>query len=209
MAVSYGHNQEYSAAYKLFNMHWLCIVPANEVMDENDFELFGLALSDNPEWNARLATAPKEHMLSPADMAQLMADGVDVTLRDPEDAVPIYKLVIEHLTDWRDFLADNTLYDVDVPLEGLKEFNQLAAALVPVGRRFGLVDKMVEKKHVNPNKFERAHSIGTKKILQAKNARHSDMIFNDIAYEAGRRGQRISWRPTHVEKESDYYHGSI
>lgn len=192
MAISYGVNPNYSNAYKLFHMHWLCRIPANEAMDECDFDIFGVALSNSSEWNERLATAMVDRQLSPAEMAQLNEDGVPLVLVDPKDSVTIYKLILEHLRDWRDATAgDAIIYDDLIPLQGLKEFNNLAALLVPIARCHGLVDDIVTKKRTNPNKVARWGSIRTKKIYQAKNASHSNAVYEEICNNAARRGQFV------------------
>lgn len=190
--MQYGTPHKYSAAYLLFHKFWLCQVPRNEMMDVNDFEYFGVMLSGNKEWDERLATAMEVTSISVAEMAQLMADGVPVTLNDPADAVPIYKLIIQHLKDWRDALIEQTFWERTIPLKGLTEFNQLASAIMPIARCHGLVDEYVEPVR-NSSRSVRLYS---QPKLHRRDARHSDDIFAEIGEFATARGQNLHWKPT-------------
>lgn len=200
----------YSAAYKLFNMFWLCHVPRNEMMDENHFDYFGIAMSGDRATDEMMATTPEITAISAAEMAQLIKDGVPLSLADPTDAVAIYKLIIEHLRDWRTTLRNVNLISPNIPLEGLSEFNQLAALLVPIARCHGLVeeyDRSYGTDQYPEITSKRSFAIRTKVIPQAKNARHSDAIFEEICQVAANMGYRVKWKPSMVQEtyESDNY----
>lgn len=203
--VRYGGDLTYSAAYKLFHMFYLCYVPRNEMMDDNDFEYFGVAMSGNREWDEKLATAPELTNISVAEMAQLIKDGVPLTLCDPKDSVAIYKLIMEHLKDWRDALESSTLVALIPPLEGLAEFNQLAAMMVPIARCHGLVESYDRTNRMV--RSQRSFSLKTRKIWQAKDACHSDLVFEEICTLAAKFGQRVNWRPTQEVMSGEHLYG--
>ena len=114
-------------------------------------------------------------------------------LNNPKDAVDIYNLICEHLHKWHDHLSRPGSFGRyrDVPLSGLKEFNDLARNLAVVGRRHGLVEKLDP---YESNRKRRALALGYSPVLDLKGITHSDQVYNEIAALCRRNRQDKSKR---------------
>lgn len=194
----------HSPAYFLHHIPFLWITGMSETLDENDLEYFGMALYEDEESNRILAESDEYKQFTVAEAAHLNACGAKLALADPKDSIKIYRWIINHLEDWRHALEHDIHPFTSVPLEGLGEFNKLAAKLVPIGRCHGMVDEMVRKRYGNSHRI----ALRTSRKFEAKNARHQDTIFNDIVSAAAQLGYRYKWRGAiseGSERDADNY----
>lgn len=178
-----------TAAFRLFHYYYLCRMPAAERMDVNDHEFYGITTTMNRAWDAALASHMDYQQLTPAEMAHYCAQGVKLEIHDPQDAVKIYKDINLHLQNWQTHLA-NIMRPFEPPLEGLKEFNQLAKLLIMIARGNGLVNSLerTDRKHAERG-FRATHRSRRDPILSS--ITHGDITFNNILELAGRAGHSI------------------
>ncbi len=172
--------KDQSPAYKLFHWPYMWMYAENEDFDENDTEFFGRITTGNDELDMSMATCNSERYITTSKAAELAGRGVAMYLNNPKDAVAIYNLICEHLHKWHDHLSRPGSFGRyrDVPLSGLKEFNDLARSLAVVGRRHGLVEKLDP---YESNRRRRALALGYVPVLDLKSVSHSDQIYNEIA----------------------------
>jgi len=171
--------KDQSAAYKLFHYPYMWMFSSNEKYDENDTEFFGRATSGNAQLDYNIATAKTAQYITTAEAAEMSARGVSVTLVDPEDSITIYLTICQHLADWHNQVQRAGVISKlrHVPVEGLKEFNQLARNLALVGRRHGLVDKFDPYKAA---RSRRTFKMGYTPEVNLATATHSDDILMSI-----------------------------
>ena len=172
--------KDQTPAYKLFHWPYMWMYAENENFDDNDTEYFGRLTTGNKEFDMKLATANSHRMITTEKAAELAGRGVAMYLDNPKDAVVIYNIICEHLWSWHDHLSRPGSFGRfrDVPLEGLKEFNDLARNLANVGRRHGLVESD-DPWAVNRNR--RAITMGYVPVIDLSKAVHSDQTYNEIA----------------------------
>lgn len=178
-----------TAAFRLFHYYYLCRMPAAERMDVNDHEYYGIPTTMNRTWDAALASHMDYQQLTAAELAHLAAQGVKLEIHDPHDAVKIYKDINQHLQDW--YLHLTLMFKpFEPPLEGLKEFNQLAKLLIMIARGHGLVDMLdrTDRKHA-----ERSFRLGERNRRNPvlSGITHGDVTFNNILDLSGRAGYSI------------------
>lgn len=178
---------EYSPAFKIFHFWWYIIVPQSAMYNVNDYEYFGIPTTGQRDWDLALANEKHQRAVTIAEMAQLVTDGVPLTLNDPNDAAKIYKLIGEHLTDWRDALVSR-LKPPKPPLEGLYELNKLAGLLMPVARGNGLVAAYKRPERYNSR---RMFSDVEEPKLNLSRLEHSSQIFDEILNAAKAAGYSI------------------
>lgn len=178
-----------TAAFRLFNYYYLCRMPAAERMNVNDHEYYGIPTTMNRSWDAALASHMDYQQLTPAEMASLAAEGVRLEIHDPADAVKIYKDINIHMQDWCTHLG-NAFKPYEPPLEGLKEFNQLAKLLIMIARGHGLVNALERQDRRVAERAFRGESY-SRRTPNLANITHGDVTFNNILDLAGRAGYSI------------------
>lgn len=185
--------KDQTPAYKLFHWPYMWMYAENEDFDENDTEYFGRLTTGNTEFDMKLATANSERYITTAKAAELAGRGVAMYLNNPKDSIVIYNLICEHLHKWHEHLSRPGSFGRyrDVPLAGLKEFNDLARNLAVVGRRHGLVEKMDPYEE---NRRRRAITLGYVPVLDLKSMNHSDQVYNEIAAMCRRNRKEKSQR---------------
>lgn len=188
---------EVTPAYLLFYDYYMCMIPTADHMDINDFEYYGIAMSGDPERDKAMATGFSTVTICPADMAQYVHDGVPLILIDPKDSVKIYKLIVQHLLNWRDFLDNPIGANRKPPLDGLMMFNQLAKLLTRKGRSYGLVDMVNEP----TNNVGRTWSRVTTRSYDSRSVEHGDHIMQQILTLARERGYYVRHKDIMVEDE--------
>ncbi len=166
-----------SAAYKLFHYHFLTYMRMADHIKPADLEIFGLMLSNDNEFNTELSKAKEPVMLTPAEMAYVVAgEGKGIILGDPKDAVVIYHLIDQHLRDWREVLYNREVENP--PLQGLYEFDTLAGLLILIARGYGLLREEDRQRSYVRRRSIRA--ISTDYIQQNAKVTHSGNTFLDI-----------------------------
>lgn len=126
-------------AERLFHRYYLISIPAHDYYHPEFIAKFGMHVHPDPEIaKAMLKDRIQDHF-APAMIAAWASDDVAIRFSDPNDVVVVFKDIMGHLADWRDHLETMPLF-VDIPLEGLHQFYQLARTLYRDAREYGLAD---------------------------------------------------------------------
>ncbi|QVW55142.1 hypothetical protein pEaSNUABM29_00098 [Erwinia phage pEa_SNUABM_29] len=133
--------QKRSAAFMLFKAWVFFRVPEYATITQYAREEHGLFLPEDPKKRNALLLNMKPIYLHPSDAAEYLATGGALDINDPNDGIKVYGWIMEHLSDWLKFLETPQLFDRDVPIEGLRQFNVLASKLFPVANRYGYFKK--------------------------------------------------------------------
>ena len=177
-----------SAAYKLFHYFFMVNMYAADRLNEADHTVFGVVMPSDKALALELSKAHDFQHLTVADMAYVAsAEGKYIALHDPKDAVIIYKLIDQHLHDWLNAIRYSD--PLHIPLEGLYEFDQLAAMMVYVARGHGLVELEDRYERYKTQRVFRASRWRPKTM--ASSVTHSGAVFNEILTEAKNRGYDI------------------
>tara|TARA_Y100001960_G_scaffold327040_1_gene412515 strand:+ start:82 stop:648 length:567 start_codon:yes stop_codon:yes gene_type:complete len=114
----------------LFNIPVTWIVPQYVVWSDFQVEEEGLFLPEDEDDQNALVNRRIMYTIPTAAMAELFADKeMSLAISDPYQAKEVYEHIMKHLANWRNKLSRPQLGSVEVPMEGLREFNNLAKAL--------------------------------------------------------------------------------
>lgn len=181
---------EQSAAYKLFHYHYMVNMYAADRLRDSDHEIFGVVMPSDKELAKQLSMAHDFQYLTIAEMAYVAAsEGKFIALYDPNDSVTIYKIIDKHLNDWLNAVRYSD--PETIPLEGLHEFDQLAAMMVYVARGHGLVELEDRYELYKTQRVFRSGRYRPKTM--ASSVTHSGAVFNEILMLAKQRGHDI-WK---------------
>lgn len=131
----YVHNPqiEHTPAYKMCHYLFLCEVAAMHLMTNEYMAASGTITTGDPALDRQMAIQPQQCQLTVAGMAEMLSEGVTITLVVPEDSLRIYQIIYDHLTNWQRTLTDQPSYP-DPPLEDLDKLDRLAAEVYKVAR---------------------------------------------------------------------------
>jgi hypothetical protein len=180
-----GRPETHTAAYKLFHYNRMWLFPTSATLDSLQLKQYEAYGYDDPEMNEIVANEFVNYNCTIAEATKKVAEGVPFGVIRSEVAIEAYKIIMEHLHDWHEYLLDHVhgsghnplAGDIYIPIQGLKEFNQMAMTLFDYGKRFGLCDKMRVKRSKNNRGFD---------PVTRKNARphgkevHSNNLINRI-----------------------------
>lgn len=83
----------------------------------------------------------KTVFMRPFEAAEYLTTGMALDINRPTEAIEIYKLIMEHLALWLNYVSSPQLISRDMPMQGLREFNNLANKLFPIAHRYGYYQK--------------------------------------------------------------------
>lgn len=130
-----SEEEEPTVAFQLFHSHWNCLIPEMYLYDQKYLEQVGTVSSGDRAIDRQMAHNRREVRLTPAAMAIYFDEGAPIKMVNPIDAIPIYRLILEHLETWKHII--NTEVNIgNPPIEDLKKFDNLAAALFPLANQF-------------------------------------------------------------------------
>lgn len=121
---------------------WLFNVPVTWVVPQyvtwSDFQVAeeGLFLPDDEDDQRAMLARRIPYTIPTAAMAELFAEKkMELAISDPHQAKEVYEKIMQHLANWRNKLSRPSFDKVEVPIEGLREFNELARALFTPSNR--------------------------------------------------------------------------
>lgn len=118
-----------SAAKWLFHHPVGWLVPDHATYSEFYTQEEGMSLTGDDSTDVAIISADKFVQQTPAVIAQLLTTGIKLSVNDPKDAVVVYEKIMEHLNDWLVYLSRPSMQQRDIPIEGLREFNNLAKVI--------------------------------------------------------------------------------
>ena len=92
-----------SAANYLFTERFEVLIPRSFMYGENYVKKVGYAVTGDPTVDRMQANNLERQKQTIVGLAYLFWQGAEPLLVNEADKVPIYKAIIQHLTDWRDF----------------------------------------------------------------------------------------------------------
>lgn len=108
MSVDYN-----STGWKIFKSLFKCVVKAKHLISLQEIEQFGVITTTIDDYDSALAEAEQLVMLPISDIAELMANGVDVILVNRDDAFKIYNLIQDHFKWWSIKLRNLVIFNQD------------------------------------------------------------------------------------------------
>jgi hypothetical protein len=124
---------KHSAAYKLFHYKFICAIAHMHLHTQEHTEVFGYVTSGDAATDRAQAQAEAHVQLTVAAMAEFHHDGIPFRLVSPDpDAVKIYNLIYEHLSDWKKHMDQSASFEA--PLDDLRKFDALAGEVYQIAK---------------------------------------------------------------------------
>ena len=142
--------KKYTAAYKLFHKYYRCLVPGY-VLGEYESNKYGYRragdTSDDDNHLASREVPIRATVLvdgkraTTPSIAEMVSNGVSVTLMNPEDSKDIYFTIRDHLTLWRDWIDNSyvlpgTADEQEEVLHDLVKLDKLQLFIYKVASRY-------------------------------------------------------------------------
>lgn len=127
------NTKNHTPAYKIWHYKFMCNIAQMHLVSAEFLELGGSVTSGIPAIDRQMANNTCTVQLSPAAMAQYLAEGASMTLVEMKDAATIYQMIYDHLSNWQLALQNNP-HVVNAPLQDLQQLDALAAAIYPQAR---------------------------------------------------------------------------
>lgn len=126
------HHRKYkSAAYRLFHFTYPALVPEYYFHSDWDMTTKGYGVTGVSMVDDGALFRKRESNVYPSFLAMVVGNGGNIDLLDIEDVILIYDDIVEHLSDWNQYV-DYRLGDApNCPIEELKWFEQLAMDFHP------------------------------------------------------------------------------
>lgn len=176
-------------AERLFHRYYLCTVPAYDYYDPRFIAKFGMHQHPNADVARAMLKDEIHEQMCPAMMASWVADGVKVSLVDPSDSVKVFKDLMGHIADWRDYIESRPLF-LDLPLEGLFEFHMLAKHIYQLAREHGLGGQN-RRRIKQQNRMLLMRNVTMNRNENPFNFKFNGAIWDDLLFYAEAAGYRI------------------
>jgi len=132
---------EKSAAFYLFHTWIGWRVPEYATLTSYATSEHGLFLPEDKKKAQAILLNQKTIFAHPCEVAEYLGTGMPLAINDPTDAKRVYGWIMEHMADWLTHMNEPQLMKRSLPIEGLRQFNQLANKLFPVAHRYGYYKK--------------------------------------------------------------------
>lgn len=133
MSLSYKQKKEVGdkcVADELFNIPYIARVPYQAAVSMEEMLTFGLTgFYDKKQLEAELNN-PIVVRVTIAQMAELIAQGYSVSLVDMSDCTPIFKVITQHLKNWKQVINTYT-NTCNPPFQDLILLDSVAGMLYP------------------------------------------------------------------------------
>lgn len=117
---------EVSAANHLFTQRYQAVIPRSFMFGEEYIRKVGYGSTNDPHVDRMQASSLVNVQQTIAGLAYLYCQGAEPLLADETDCVPIYKAIIKHLSDWRDFSYQGLNPEYCPPMIDFQAFERLA-----------------------------------------------------------------------------------
>lgn len=117
-----------TAAYKLFHKKFYCTVPNMYLYSAEAAKQVWMPSTGSAELDQSMIMQPCTMYITAVGMVMYYQQGAPVNLCNYKDSAEIYRLINEHIHDWRETIA----YDInrtDAPLEDLHAMEEFAIEL--------------------------------------------------------------------------------
>lgn len=127
--------RELTVAEHIFKDVWLVQVPEMYLYSKEYLEVAGYPSSGDKDIDREMLRANRDMYLTIAGITLLHDEGARIIFKNPEDTGKIYKLLREHLENWK-WVVDTQLNGVNPPVDDLRKMDALAAAIYPIASRY-------------------------------------------------------------------------
>lgn len=134
-------SKKFSPAFHLFHSWVSWRVPAYATLTEYALQEHGVFLPEDKKKANAILHDRKMIMARPFEIAEYLSQGMPLDINDPNDAIKVYGWIMEHMANWLNFSSNPSLIKRHIPIEGMREFNNLANKLFPVAHRYGYFRK--------------------------------------------------------------------
>jgi hypothetical protein len=172
MANVYFNVPNKTPAWLIFYTQWDVSVKRIHLITEADTRHFGLPVSKQQGRDSYM-NEMADVRLSLATLADMYADGISFSVRNPTDTVEMYKILLQHLESARDAWTRMGLTHKP-PKDDLKKMDQLAGALYNIATAFE------ERGALGGGLMSYLNRLNGSRIGTAK-------LFNDYAQQAGQK----------------------
>lgn len=117
---------EVSAANHIFTQRYMCVIPRSFMFGEKYIAKHGYGATGDPVVDRMAANNLTTMNQTIAGLCVLYSQGAEPLLKDEADCVPIYKAIVKHLNDWRDFSAQGLNPDYCPPMLDFRALEALA-----------------------------------------------------------------------------------
>ena len=133
--VPNSNSKFHTAAHKIFNYTFECIVGSIHLYEAKYLEQAGTILTGNRQLDEEMTREQSRVMITINAMVEFRQQGVAFNVCNPADCAIIYRILHEHLRDWMQQLNANPFLQ-DVPLEDLTACDDLATEVYPHARPY-------------------------------------------------------------------------
>ncbi len=111
--------------YPIFNVDYLCRVPAMAARSPEEIEMFGTPASSDEQADATMLNERILTYLTIGQMVEYFAKGIDVGLVTFGDSKKIYHAITGYLTTWKEIM-DRSMMTRGVPIDDLILLDEFA-----------------------------------------------------------------------------------
>lgn len=123
-----------TVAQQLFYRKWQVTVPEAYYQNKESLSVYGMIHYDNKQYT-NAAMHERRHLQIPiAGICIYVEEGAPIELVNPIDSVAIYKLLVEHLNNWKGLTGG--LVGLSPPIDDLRSMDTLAEMLYPLVRHY-------------------------------------------------------------------------
>lgn len=124
-----------TAAYKIFHYIFLCKTKAANLVSQLELETYGHVVTGDRDYDRDMAREVVDAQLTIAHMAEILEEGGDIILTQPEKSAEIYQIIKEHLEDWEREI-NMSLNLTNPPVEDLRKLEILMQKMALTARYY-------------------------------------------------------------------------
>lgn len=125
---------EKTVAQRVYYDRYYCTVPEAYFQTKESLSVYGMLHLEDKRANAAAMHRPRTVHIPIAGMCIYLEEGAPIQLLYPEECVEIYKVIVEHLNNWKSLMGG--LVTVQPPMEDLRTLDTLAEMLYPLVKHY-------------------------------------------------------------------------
>ena len=115
-----------TAANHIFTQRYQCLIPRSFMYGPEYIRKAGYGTSGDLSVDRMQASSLERMNQTVAGLSMLFAQGAEPILAEEQDCIPIYKAIVKHLNDWKDFSHQGLNPEYCPPLEDFRCLEALA-----------------------------------------------------------------------------------
>lgn len=118
-----------TAAWKLFKIYYRVGIPEMFFHDPEWVAKYGRPTSGNKMVDRSMMNTERTVMLPVSDIVRYFELGANISFKNINDIIIVYRDIVEHLGDWENAIRNNIHGNMEAPTEDLVLFDQFKDAL--------------------------------------------------------------------------------